>query len=104
MKKIYNKLIRDKIPEIIEADGGSCKTRVLKEDEYLTELDKKLSEELSEYLESGSVEELADLYEVIRSVAVARGYSTEELEKVRAEKAAQRGGFEKKLLLLEVEK
>lgn len=104
MKKIYNKLIRDKIPEIIEADGGSCKTRVLKEDEYLTELDKKLSEELSEYLESGSIEELADLYEVIRSVAVARGYSTEELEKVRAEKAAQRGGFEKKLLLLEVEK
>lgn len=104
MKKIYNKLIRDKIPEIIEADGGSCKTRVLKEDEYLTELDKKLSEELSEYLESGSIEELADLYEVIRSVAVARGYSTVELEKVRAEKAAQRGSFEKKLLLLEVEK
>lgn len=104
MKKIYSKLIRDKIPEIIEADGGSCKTRVLKEGEYLTELDKKLSEELSEYLESGSIEELADLYEVIRSVAVARGYSTEELEKVRAEKAAQRGGFEKKLLLLEVEK
>lgn len=104
MKKIYNKLIRDKIPEIIEDDGGSCKTRVLKEDEYLTELDKKLSEELAEYLESGSLEELADLTEVIRAVTVARGYSTEELEKVRAEKAAQRGGFEKKLLLLEVEK
>ena len=102
MKKIYNKLVRDKIPEIIEADGGSCKTRVLKEDEYLTELDKKLSEELAEYLESGSLEELADLTEVIRAVTVARGHTLAELEEVRVKKAETRGGFDNKIFLTRV--
>jgi len=102
-KKVYNKLVRDKIPAIIASDGNRCVTRTLSDEEYLKMVDAKLSEELREYLESGSAEELADLLEVIRAAAAARGYTYEQLEQIRAEKAEKRGGFEQKILLLEVE-
>lgn len=98
----YNKLVRDRIPEIIEASGKSCVTEILSDEDYLKMLDAKLDEELAEYHKDQNVEELADLLEVIRACAVARGSSVEELELVRAEKAAKRGGFEKRLLLKEV--
>ena len=65
-------------------------------------LDAKLNEELLEYQECKSMEELADLLEVIRAAAAARGSSIEEVERIRKEKAAKRGGFEKRILLLEV--
>ena len=90
------KLVRDKIPEII---GDTCVTRTLSEAEYLQALDAKLDEELAEYHESGSAEELADLLEVIYAVAKARGYDVDE---VRKEKATQRGRFEKRIMLVEV--
>ena len=102
MKIQYNKLVRDKIPEIIEASGKSCNTEVLSDDEYLKMLDAKLDEELAEYHKDQNIEELADLIEVIYAAAKARGYSLEDLEKVRAEKASKRGGFGKKILLKEV--
>ena len=70
---------------------------------YIEMLDKKLNEELAEYQESKTLEELADLLEVIRAVAVARGSSIEEIESIRKEKAAARGGFKKRILLLEVQ-
>lgn len=100
--KAYHKLVRDRIPEIIEADGKTCVTEILPDEQYLEMLDAKLNEELAEYQESKSLEELADLLEVIRAVAVARGWTWEQLEQTRQEKAAQRGGFEKKILLKEV--
>lgn len=100
--RVYNKLVRDRIPEIIEADGKSCITETLSNAQYLEMLDAKLNEELAEYQESKSLEELADLLEVMRAVVNARGWSWEQLEQVRLEKAAQRGGFEKKILLKEV--
>lgn len=103
MKKIeYNKLVRDLIPDIIIASGKTCSTSILSDSDYILMLDAKLNEELAEYQESKSMEELADLLEVIRAVAAARGSSIEEVEKIRHEKAAKRGGFEKKLLLTEV--
>ena len=103
MKTItYHKLVRDRIPEIIEKDGKSCVCSILSEEEYLTLLDEKLGEELAEYQESKSMEELADLMEVIRAVAVARGSSPEEVEEIRRRKAEKRGGFEKRILLEEV--
>ena len=95
-------MVRDRIPEIIEASGKSCVTEILSDEEYLKMIDTKLDEELAEYHKDQNIEELADLLEVIRTAAIARGYSVEELEKVRAEKAAKRGGFEKKILLKEV--
>lgn len=102
MKKVYNKLVRDKIPEIIEAQGNTCVVEVLSDEEYLRMVDAKLDEELAEYHKDQTLEELADLMEVIYAAAAARGHSRDQLEQVRLEKSAKRGGFEKKLLLKEV--
>lgn len=100
--KTYNKLVRDLIPEIIEASGKECRTRILSDEEYLKMLDAKLDEELAEYHKDQNIEELADLLELIRAAATARGYTLGELESVRAEKAQKRGGFEKKVFLIDV--
>ena len=103
-KKItYNKLVRDRIPEIIEASGKHCEIRILDDEEYLCMIDAKLDEELAEYHKDQNLEELADLLEVIYAAVEARGYSIEQLEEVRAVKAKKRGVFRKRLLLLEVE-
>ncbi len=101
MMKKYNKLVRDRIPEIIEASGNRCKTKILSDKEYLTMLDAKLNEEIAEYQQDKSLEELADVLEVIRAITVARGHSLEELERIRIKKAQQRGSFEKKIFLIE---
>ena len=100
--KAYHKLVRDRIQEIIEADGKVCICETLSDEDYLCLLDRKLNEELAEYQESKSLEELADLLEVIQAVVKARGWTLEELEQARADKAAKRGGLEKKILLKEV--
>lgn len=100
--KVYNKLVRDLIPDIIAESGKECRTRILSNEEYLKMLDLKLDEELSEYHQDQNIEELADLLELIRAAANARGYTFEELEAVRAEKAKKRGGFEKKIFLIDV--
>ena len=101
--KTYHKLVRDRIPEIIESDGKICVCETLSDEDYISLLDQKLDEELAEYQESKSLEELADLLEVIQAVVKARGWTVEELEQLRAEKATKRGGFEKKILLKEVQ-
>ena len=97
--KAYNKLVRDNIPAIIEATGASCEIEILSEADYLRLLDAKLDEELAEYRRDRTVEELADLLEVIYACAAAKGCSREELEAIRVLKAARRGGFEKRILL-----
>ena len=97
--KTYHKLVRDRIPEIIEADGKTCICETLSDEDYISLLDQKLNEELAEYQESKSLEELADLLEVMGAVVAARGWT---LERVRADKATKRGGFEKRILLKEV--
>lgn len=102
MEKIYNKLVRDRIPEIIERDGKSCITETLSEEDYISALDKKIGEELAEYLSEPCLEELADLTEVIYAATIARGFTLEELEKVRKSKAEKRGSFEKRIFLKSV--
>lgn len=98
----YNKLVRDKIPEIIRSDGKQCTTEILSDDEFLEMVDAKLDEELAEYHKDKNIEELADLLEVVYAAAMARGYSVEELEKVRADKALKKGAFADKIFLKEV--
>ena len=98
----YNKLVRDRIPEIIEASGKSCVTEILSDKAYLRLVDAKLDEELAEYHSDQNIEELADLLEVIYAAAMARGYTLEQLESVRAAKAEKRGAFANKILLKEV--
>ena len=100
-KKTYNKLVRDRIPEIILNSGKECKTRILSDEEYLKMLDAKLDEELAEYHQDQNLEELADLLELIYASAIAHGYTLEDLEAKRAEKAKTRGTFEQKILLIE---
>lgn len=104
---VYNKLVRDRIPEIIENDGKKCSTKILDEKSYLSELRKKVHEELQEYEEASSdieaVEELADILELIHALAKTHNATMEEVEKIRAEKAVKRGGFNDKIFLIEVE-
>jgi predicted house-cleaning noncanonical NTP pyrophosphatase (MazG superfamily) len=103
---IYNKLVRDRIPEIIKADGKSFTTRILEEEEYRQELRKKAYEELQEYMnakdDETALEELADLLEIMCALAECHGSSIERVEQIRAEKAAKRGGFKEKIFLVEV--
>ncbi len=99
----YNKLVRDRIPEIIKNVGKIAHTRILGDDEYLTELDRKLGEEFAEYQADKNIEELADMLEVIYAIAKARGVSVDELESIRRAKAEKNGAFEKKVFLEEVE-
>lgn len=98
----YNKLVRDKIPQIIREQGKTCTIRVLDEMEYICLLEKKLQEELDEYLESRSTEELADLLEVMMAVAKVSGNDWEVIEQLRVQKRQARGGFDDRIALLEV--
>ena len=104
MKKrtVHNKLVRDRIPEIIETSGRTCITEVLPNDAYIQALDAKLNEELAEYQQSKSLEELADLLEVMGAVVKARGYTWDDLTRVRKEKRAQCGAFDQRIFLKEV--
>ncbi|MBW9146577.1 nucleoside triphosphate pyrophosphohydrolase [Clostridium sp. CM027] len=97
--KIYNKLVRDKIPEIISATGKPFDIHYAKKDELLPLLETKLNEEVSEYLEAKNLEELADVMEVLFSLASVLGYSEEDLINKRNEKKEERGGFEKGIVL-----
>ena len=97
--KTYNKLIRDNIPQIIESSGKRCQTRILPDREYLKQLDAKLQEELAEYLQSGAIEELCDIAEVIRALVLAKGYTLEQFETIRQQKVLTNGAFEQKLFL-----
>lgn len=99
----YNKLIRDKIPEIIKESGKTCEIETLSETEYEKHLNQKLGEELEEYLSSHEVEELADLEEVLRAILDFKGISYEEFDLIRKNKAEKRGAFKKKLLLKKVD-
>lgn len=98
----YHKLVRDRIPEIIEASGRICICQTLSEGAYLQFLDEKLNEELAEYQQSKSLAELADLLEVMQAVVKARGWTLRQLEQARADKAVKRGGFDNRILLEEV--
>ncbi len=102
-KKVYNKLVRDRIPEIIRADGKALKSRILSDEEHLEALLTKLEEELAELKEARNIEELADVHEVLRALTDALGIDHEELENVRSDKAAKRGGFQQKIFLESVD-
>jgi predicted house-cleaning noncanonical NTP pyrophosphatase (MazG superfamily) len=96
--RTYNKLVRDRIPEIIRSSGETPVTRVLSDEEYLLELVKKLREEVAEFEADLSLEELADVQEVVFALADTLA-SCSELERVRQEKAEKRGAFQDKIFL-----
>lgn len=87
------------IPEIMIKNGATPVTRVLNNEEYLQELNTKLFEEVNEYLESGSLEEIVDIEEVILAILKTKNISIDELEKIRVDKSSKRGSFDKKIFL-----
>lgn len=102
MERTYNKLIRDKIPEIIEGNGKDYVVQVLNDDEYIQQLKVKLREELDEFMtatEDEEVTELADLVEVVYALLKHKGVSIEVFEEIRIHKQLERGAFDKKLFL-----
>ncbi|MCR2803998.1 nucleoside triphosphate pyrophosphohydrolase [Paenibacillus soyae] len=103
----YNKLVRDKIPQVLEAKGLAFRTRILDETEYRAELQTKLKEEMNELLNATSseetLEELADILEVVHALTQINGSTTTELEALRAKKADKRGGFQERVYLIDVE-
>ncbi|MFC7233040.1 hypothetical protein ACFQMM_19835 [Saliphagus sp. GCM10025308] len=99
MPRIYDKLVRDEIPTVVEANGERPITHVADDEEYDRRLLAKLEEECAEYREDRSLDELADVLEVVRACCVNEGWSIEELEERRREKAAERGGFEARVVL-----
>ena len=103
MTKTHNKLVRDLIPEIIQKSGNKAIIRTLNDQEYGEMLEKKLLEEANEYITDKTVEELADILEVVYALAYLKGATKEEVEGLRIKKAEERGGFEKKIFLERVE-
>lgn len=103
----YHKLVRNRIPQVIESTGKKFSTRILDQDEYINELKKKSNEELQEYInaknDENAIEELADLLEIIHALAKCHGATFETVEKIRKEKLVKRGGFEERIFLIEVE-
>ena len=99
----YNKLVRDKIPEVIIAAGKHPVTDVLPEQEMKAALDRKLQEEVQEYLDSHSIEEMADVLEALHGIAFHMGISWDTIEQERIRKRDERGGFEKGIRLMSVD-
>lgn len=98
----YDKLVRDRIPEIIAARGGQARVRTCAdEDEYLARLVAKLREEVEEFDRDRNAEELADILEVIKALCLRLGFDSREVEALRVKKEAERGAFEKRLVLEE---
>ena len=95
----HDKLVRDKIPEIIRQKGDVPITHIADNEEYLEKLKKKLREEVDEFLEEISKEELADILEVIYAICDFMNVDREELESLRKKKAEERGGFRERIIL-----
>lgn len=103
--QIYNKLVRDKIPEIIQSNGEKPITRILNDEEYKAELEKKLNEEYQEVLNATGkdrIEELADMIEIIKYLAKLENSTLEEVMAIAEEKGSKRGTFEEKIFLEKV--
>ncbi len=105
MERIYNKLVRDNIPDIIHSKGEIPVTRILDDNEYKSALEKKLYEEYNEVISSvgfDRIEELSDMLEVIESLAKLENSSLEEVIKTARDKSNKRGSFDKKIFLEKV--
>jgi len=97
----YNKLVRDKIPDYIKSKGGTPITHIANDKEYWEKLKEKLLEEIKEFSDSESVEEMADILEVIDAICRHKRFNKDEIEAVRKQKSDERGAFEKKMILEE---
>lgn len=98
-RKQYNKLVRDNIPEYIRGQGGSPVTHIAGTQEYWQKLKEKLTEEVTEFIKAETVEELADVYEVLDAITGFKKFNGRTVRKAQKKKAATRGGFKKRIIL-----
>ncbi len=98
----YNKLVRDKIPEIIKEKGKIPLTHIADDEEYWGKLKEKLSEEVGEFLEDPNEEEFSDILEVLEAIREHQNFSEEQIAEIRKIKAEKRGTFKRKIILDEV--
>ncbi|MDD3169849.1 MAG: nucleoside triphosphate pyrophosphohydrolase [Eubacteriales bacterium] len=103
MNRTYNKLVRDKIPQLIRESGRSCTSRILDEKEYFDALLDKIVEEIEEYRISDNEEELADVYEVLDCLVALKEYEPMHLDYLQLIRREQRGSFKDKILLIDVD-
>ncbi len=101
--KVYNKIVRDGILDIIQKEGRKYTSRILSDEEAAKMLALKIKEEADEFIAAPSKEELADLLEVIYSIASKYGWHLDEIEKIRADKSKKRGGFKKNIFLIDTD-
>jgi len=101
--KVYNKLVRDNIPAIIESTGKKFTCHVASDEEYREKLKEKLLEEVNEFQEEPCLEEMADIFEVFSTLLYVMGFSKEELEQRADEKNQKRGAFDSRIILESVE-
>ena len=102
MEKQYDKLVRDNIPNIIESQGNIAEIEILSDDKYITYLNRKLKEEVHEYLENNCIEELCDILEVVEAISKTMKFSDEDIIAVKKEKVRKNGAFKNKILLKKV--
>lgn len=103
MKRVYNKLVRDNIPDICLKNNETPVTRILDENEYISALKIKLQEEVNEFIESDDITELADILEVVDALAAVGNSSLDRVLEIKNKKADANGKFDKRIFLLEVE-
>lgn len=101
---VYNKLVRDRIPELIRAQGETPHVRILDDEEYTACLEQKLDEEVREFHQEKNLEELADILEVVYELAENMGNTREDLDALYRKKHEARGGFRDRIFLISKER
>ncbi len=101
-EQLYNKLVRDNIPDLIREQGETPVIRTLNDEDYALCLAEKLREEVEEFLEDSNLDELSDILEVLEALSNLHGWTDGEIQRVRRDKAEQRGSFRERIFLEKV--